>query len=155
MKTRREGELVRLTEKVPDLGGMPVGTRGTVVHVYADGAADRTADEPRLPRDESSSLTWLGDVYSLVAQGRFEAAIDVLFRNVDALLLAGQFSRCNELLRAIDLKRLDTNLLVGALSITVSAADRLPGRAHFVERVARQLEVLAPGRVERLLAGLR
>jgi hypothetical protein len=116
---------------------------------------DAAADEPRLVKDETPGLTWLGDVYSLVARDRFDAAIDILFRNVDALLLAGQFDRCDDLLRAIDLKRLDTNLLVGALSITLSAADKLPGRAHFVERVARHLESVAPGRVERLLVGLR
>jgi hypothetical protein len=106
-------------------------------------------------KDETPDLTWLGDVYSLVARNRFDAAIDILFRNVDELLLTGQFNRCNDLLRAIDLGRLDTNLLVGTLSITVSAADKLPGRAHFVERVAKRLESMAPGRVERLLVGLR
>jgi hypothetical protein len=132
-----------------------VGSVAEYLQAFWKRLDDAAADEPRLAKDETPGLTWLGDVYSLVARDRFDAAIDILFRNVDALLLTGQFNRCNDLLRAIDPKRLDTNLLVGALSITVSAADKLPGRGHLVERVAKRLESVAPGRVERLLAGLR
>jgi hypothetical protein len=98
---------------------------------------------------------WLEDVYSHVDRADPESAVDILFSKVNAHLLAGEVDRCNELLRALDLKRVDTNSIVAALSITLAAADRLPYRKRFVERAARRLQELAPGRVERLLSGLR
>ena len=98
---------------------------------------------------------WLNDVYSLVAADGPDDAIDVLFNNIDDMLLAGDFARCDDLLMVIDPKRLDTNLLVAALSITKAAAEKLPTRARFVQRVERRVGELAPERLESLLSGLR
>ncbi len=98
---------------------------------------------------------WLGDVYSLVDQDRPDEAADILFDRIDDLLVDGQFGRCDELLRAIDLKRLDTHLIVALLSITRAAARHLPYRTRLFERAQERLSILAPDRVERLLAGLR
>jgi hypothetical protein len=73
---------------------------------------------------------------------------------MDELLAAGEFQRCDAVLKTIDPKRLDTNLLVAALSATKRAAGRLPARGAFIRRVRTRLEQLAPDRVDRLLAGL-
>lgn len=94
---------------------------------------------------------WLSEVYKLTAEGRVNAAIDVLFENVDEL----NSDDCDQLLHAVDLNRLDTHLLVGLLSITLSRAADLTHRSKVVEMVERRLEEIAPDRVARLMVGLR
>ena len=64
---------------------------------------------------------WLVDIYSWVNLKKFDIAIDILFEKIDDLLIDGQFDECNELLLAIDIKRLDHNLIVATLSITSAA----------------------------------
>lgn len=98
---------------------------------------------------------WLGDVYSLVERNLPDEAVDILFDRIDDLLVTGQFARCDALLRAIDLKRLDSNLIVAVLSITLAAAEKLPYRARLLKRAEERLSAIAPDRVERLLSGLR
>jgi hypothetical protein len=102
----------------------------------------------------NNSLKWLEDIYALVDEGDPDSAIDILFTEVDTFLSVGDFTRCDGLLRTIDPKRLDTNLLVAALSITKRAADKLRERRAFVQRVKSRLEVVAPDRAGKLLSGL-
>lgn len=113
------------------------------------------SDAPEVQVGEpGASLMWLGDVYSLVAQHDPDGAIDVLFARVDEMLIAGEFDHCDALLKTIDPKRLDSNLLIATLSATKRAAAKLPERRAFVRRVTARLKEVAPGRVERLLSGL-
>lgn len=100
-------------------------------------------------------LAWLEGIYSLVAAGEPDAAIDILFEHIDDMLLAGDFIDCDAALRAIDLKRFDTNLLIALLSITLSAADKLPERSRLVTKIENRLAQSAPERAKRLLSGLR
>lgn len=115
--------------------------------------ADRPEEETpaATPGD---SLMWLGELYSFVARHEPDNAIDVLFSHVDDMLSEGAFHRCDALLKTIDPKRLDSNLLVAALSATKRAAHQLAERQAFVRRVRARLQELAPDRVERLLSGL-
>lgn len=103
----------------------------------------------------SGHLAWVRDLYSLVGQGRHDDAIDVLFSTVNRMFVKGEFAKCDEALRAIDVARLDTNLLVGVLTSTLCAAEHLPSRNDVIHRVENRLRQLAPDRVERLLANLR
>ncbi|MFO7561391.1 MAG: hypothetical protein R6X02_02005 [Enhygromyxa sp.] len=98
---------------------------------------------------------WLASLYELVEQGSIDEAIDLLFDHVNDLLFDDRADECDELLQAIDLDRLDTNLLVSLLSVTLPARAVLPSRPALVERVDRRLTELAPARVDRLLSGLR
>lgn len=98
---------------------------------------------------------WLEDIYSLIAQRKIDEAIDILFKNVNEMLCKNEFILCNDLLRTVDLKRLDTNLLVGFLTITLPASTELPFRATLVKRIDEKLRALAPERAERILNGLR
>lgn len=105
--------------------------------------------------DASDRPLWLDDVYSLVVKAKPDAAVDVLFARVDELLRRREFDRCDSLLRAVDLGRLDTNLMVALLSITQPAASKLKARLEVVEKIEKHLRLLAPDRAERLLSGLR
>ena len=94
---------------------------------------------------------WLEDVYTLCAQERTDAAIDVLFDNINQMLIAQDYSRCDCALQGIDLYRLDTHLLVAVLAITFSAAPHLSFRVHLLRRITERLRELAPDRVDRLI----
>ncbi len=102
----------------------------------------------------SEEFFWLEDVYSFVQQNKLDDAIDVLFYNIDDLLLAGELYKCDCLLKTIDLKRLDTNLVVALLSITKSAKHKLSERASFVLRALNRLNELSPDRVSKMISGL-
>lgn len=96
----------------------------------------------------------LTDLYSLVARGRPDDAIDILFQNVDELLTRGDFAGCDELLRVVDLNHLDTNLVVALLSITAGASAHLRERGAVFARAKEVLLKLSPSRADRLLDGL-
>lgn len=112
-------------------------------------------DADERPTPIVNSPMWLEDIYSLVAQRKIDEAIDILFRHVNEMLCRNEFVLCNDLLYTVDLKRLDTNLLVGLLTITLPASTELPFRAKLVKRIEEKLRILAPGRAERILNGLR
>jgi hypothetical protein len=129
--------------------GLVVGQRGY--------ALAEPVDNSPLPAHQSTgqALAWLPEVYSLVESGNPEAAADLVFDNIDELLSAGDFPRTNELLQMVDVKRLDTNLMISFLAITLAAKSKLPSRAPLLRRVEARLIQFEPDRVEGLLATLR
>ena len=98
-----------------------------------------------------SSLSWIADVYSLVARKQPEAATDILFRKIDDWLSADQFSSVDSLLRALDLKRLDVSMMVAILALTQPASIQLRRREAFVTAVRVRLGKIEPVRADRLL----
>lgn len=96
-------------------------------------------------------IPWIEKIYPLVEAGKIDSATNILFREVDERFCAGEFSLCNEELKEIDVKRLDTNLLVGLLTITHAAKENLPYREEMVQKIEDQLRILAPDRVDRLM----
>lgn len=119
------------------------------------GRASSLQGEEREPSANSNAATktWLYDLYALVQEEEIDDAIDLLFDQVDDLLLAGDFEECNNLLLSIDVKMLDVNLLVALLTITYPAKDELRDRGSVVRRIAKRLRALAPERAEGLLRG--
>jgi tetratricopeptide (TPR) repeat protein len=112
-----------------------------------------TVDE--ITSRDAAGPDWLLEVYSLVSQARREAAIDLVFERIDALLREGRFDSCDEVLRAVDTRRLSTSLMVAFLSITLAAKDELKSRAALVDRIEARLGDVEPERLEGLLSGLR
>jgi hypothetical protein len=100
------------------------------------------------PSDDSA---WITDVYSLVARKCAEQAADLLFRKIDLQLRAAEFQVVDGWLRALDLKRLDSAILVAILGLTRPAAAQLKLRAAFVNAVRKRLLQVEPDRAERLL----
>ena len=103
----------------------------------------------------SSDLAWLSETYSLVARHAIDPAVDLVFDHFDELLDCGKFREADEALAAVDVKRLDSNLMVALLTITRAAKDRLRRRADLVRRIEARLIADAPERTKELLAGLR
>ncbi len=119
----------------------------------------RVAGVVTLPQEEEppkvADLTWLDEVYSAVAASLQDDAVDLMFDQIDDLLCEGKAPQVNDLLSHIDIKRLDTTLMLAVLSITKPAAELLTNRDGFVRRVEKSLRQQAPERAERLLSGLR
>jgi len=103
----------------------------------------------------ADALPWLEELYGLVSQKKLENAVALLFDQVDELLDAGDVAGCNKVLEAVELERLDSNLLIGVLSVTVPAAPHLPFRPTLVRQIEGILTRTDPERVERLMSGLR
>ena len=139
------------------------GTRARALHVPSLRVVAVGKDALRLDaleqaiEEEANRVTaplWLDEVYAGVAAGDIDAAMDLVFDRIDGHLIEGHFESVDDLLAVVDLGALDTNLVVGFLTATLSAADRLPRRVDFVKRAREALARLAPERVERLIAGL-
>ncbi len=102
-----------------------------------------------------SELAWLSKTYSLVASRDVDAAVDLIFDQFDELLHARKFREADEALAAVDVKRLDSNLMVALLTITRAAKASLRRREELVHRIETTLRADAPKRADHLLAGVR
>lgn len=68
-----------------------------------------------------------------------DAALDIIFDEVDEMLLAGEYDRLNRLLAEMSTGAIPVELLLGVLTATLPARHRLPNRASFLARVAQTL----------------
>ena len=107
----------------------------------------------RLPK--SSKHDWIRRVAMLAVAERTDDAIDEIFSAVNSHFMGGTFSACDEALSNLDLDRLDADILIALLSATLPGAVKLKERPRLLSRVESRLRLLAPDRIERLLAGLR
>ncbi len=108
-----------------------------------------------ITKDLVDDLAWVTQMYVLVACNELEDAIDLLYDNVGELLLAGKMSECDAILRTIDIHRLEGNLMVGILSITLAAREHLPHRKTLVAEIEEHFRLTDPKNVEALMSGLR
>jgi len=101
------------------------------------------------------SLEWVEVAYSQVFQSNNEGAVDVIFDQLDQLLLDGDFLKCDEVLREIDVNLLNAHTIIAILSVTLRASKKLENRVDFVSRARQRLEEITPNRVDVLLLGLK
>jgi hypothetical protein len=98
----------------------------------------------------------LPQLYDLVQNRHIDDALDLLYDVIDGLLVSKSFAACDRMLGKIDLARMNPDLLVGVLSITLPAKNVLKARDHFVRSVEEQLQQsVPPNETAELLRGLR
>ena len=113
-----------------------------------------TTPPPTPPLDPQPNV--LSMIYDLVTSNKTDDAMDLLYDVVDELLSAHSFPICERMLTNIDLDRLNADLLIGVLSITLPAKNALPARAQFLQRVEQRLaRTLPPNQIAEFLHGLR
>ncbi len=101
----------------------------------------------------TKSAAFLGYARRLDNIGQTDAALDIVFDQIDEMLLAGNFSQVNRLLVDIAPEDYSVELLLGILTSTLPAKNQLPDRAEFYTRTAQTLQ--SRGELqEGLLAGL-
>jgi hypothetical protein len=128
-----------------------VGERSTP-STSTTSTSTRTETSTVAPDSGSDVPIFLEMVYSLSAQGKTRAAMDIVFRRINYLLNAGDFRACDDILAQVEVDRLSSTVLVGFLSITLSASRVLVARPLFFSRVrAKVLTQKGPAATATLL----
>jgi hypothetical protein len=94
-------------------------------------------------------------IYSLILENKNCAALDIMFYEIDSLCLAGKFSDVDVLIKTVDLKQLNTTLMIGLLCITKCATLELLERENSVKLIEQRLNITEPNRVEKLIGRLK
>jgi hypothetical protein len=85
--------------------------------------------------------------------GQIDAALDLLYDNIDALMTNGDFEQIDSVLRGVELESLSIDILLGLLTSTLPARTKLGSRKEFF--VAVEKEIKRRGEWEKgLLTGL-
>lgn len=82
-------------------------------------------------------FTWLQTSVDLEQSGKPEESLDILFDNLDDLLLSGNIQSCVEFLDKVPVDRLSNAQLLTILTATLPAHSRLPNRGAFFQKVHR------------------
>ena len=80
---------------------------------------------------------WLQALLELDKKGQSDAALDELFDRIDEMLSASEYEMVDGILGCMPLEGPSLTLMMGLLSITRPAAEHLPSRARYFERVYR------------------
>jgi hypothetical protein len=88
---------------------------------------------------ERSTESFLNHARRLADRGHIDAALDIIYDQVDEMLLAGKFDDVDHLLGGIDVGMLSVDLLIGILTATLPARQRLANRPLFYARVEQAL----------------
>ena len=99
---------------------------------------------------------WLTQAYACVANGDLDKATDYLFTGFDDMFLEGRFFEADQILKEINLDKLELETFLAVLTITLGPAALLQERAELVARIETRLRLTEPEeRVENLMQGLR
>lgn len=96
------------------------------------------ADAP-IDRSETTPAAFLDLARRLDKSGQTDAALDIVFDQIDEMLLAGKFKKVNQLLVDTETDNYSVELLLGILTATLPAKNQLQDRAEFYKRTARTL----------------
>ena len=97
---------------------------------------------------------WFADAIRDDRDGKPVQALGHMFREVDKLFTSGKFAEVDEWLSSLSPAKLSVNLIVGVLSITKPASDRLSRRQTFLDDAWAVVE--GRGRsAAKLLGGLK
>jgi hypothetical protein len=91
------------------------------------------------PGNRDDAGRFLERIYQAVARGDTDGATDDLYDRVDGLLERGDFAACDRILQLVAPDRLDSNLMVAFLVITLPAREHLRDREAFYRAVERRL----------------
>ena len=86
-----------------------------------------------------SEPQFLAQAKRLVDHGKIDAAIDIIFDQIDEMLLARQFERVDQILRDVECRGYSIDILLSLLTITLAAKRHLPSRPAFYDLVVSTL----------------
>ncbi|MEX2139713.1 MAG: hypothetical protein WD894_10655 [Pirellulales bacterium] len=91
-------------------------------------------------KGESTFGSFLDHAKRLDQLGQTDTALDIIFDQIDEMLLAGEFDRVNQVLVDTHADNYSVDLLLGILTATLPAKDRFSSRPEFFRRVAHTLQ---------------
>jgi hypothetical protein len=97
---------------------------------------------------------WMQAVRKLDENGQSDAALDEMFDHIDSMLSSQEFSDVDAILGAMPVEGPSLTLMMGLLSITRPAAQHLPSRRQYFDRVFRLCNAMRRD-ADSLLGGLR
>lgn len=97
-------------------------------------------EDTKAERSETTPAAFLDLARRLDKSGQTDAALDIVFDQIDELLLAGKFSQVNRLFVDIATEVYSVELLLGILTVTLPAKNQLQDRAEFYKRTAQTLQ---------------
>ncbi len=80
-------------------------------------------------------FTWFLKAVELDDNSEHDAALDIIYDTLDDLIIAGEYDNVDCFLDQLKVENFCPNLLYGISTITFYAAEHLPSRALFVNRV--------------------
>jgi hypothetical protein len=108
----------------------------------------------RTPHLSRQVRSFVDDAQRLASQGKIDAALDLIYDRADEMLLAGELEALDALIEGLDVEQLSVDVLLGVLTITLPAKDKLTTRKEFFESVQRSLTDRGEYK-EGLLTGLK
>jgi len=97
---------------------------------------------------------WLHALIELDNKGQSDAALDELFDRIDEMLSASEYEKVDSILANMPLEGPSLTLMMGVLSITRPAAEHLPSRVRYFDRVYRLCTAMRRD-ADSLLRGLK
>jgi hypothetical protein len=85
--------------------------------------------------------------------GERTVSLDLIYDTIDNMLIIAEFEKVDQLLQEIDIHNTPTTLLIGVLTITLTACDQLSFRAEFfnsIQSELKQRDKLIPGMLDGL-----
>ena len=89
--------------------------------------------------DQTPARSFLENARRLDEHRQTDAALDLIFDQIDEMLLAGKFVEVDQLLQDISPSDYSVELLLGILTATLPAKDELSSRAQFFQQVREVL----------------
>lgn len=87
----------------------------------------------------ASGAPFIEQAKQLDRRGHTDAALDLIYDQIDEKLLAGGFDEVDQILTSVLVADLSVDLLLALLTATLSAKKRLKQRAEFFEKVQQSL----------------
>ena len=112
-----------------------------------------TKAEPESATNEPTKGSFLESARRLESLGHIDKALDMVYGHFDSLLRAGDYQRVDSLLASVDPKAFGTDLLLGFLTITLPAKERLASRGRLFGSIEQELRARGDWE-DNLLAGL-
>jgi len=130
--------------------------RNRFVHLQTETPPQTLAFRELLARVISQPVLpdWMRPVLKEDQRGQSDVALDEMFDRIDPMLSSGKYSEVDAILTAMPVEGPSLTLMMGLLSITRPAAQHLPSRQRFFDRVYRLCRAMRRD-ADSLLGGLR
>lgn len=120
------------------VGAAQCGSQAVVMATIGSAEGEAYRDEAAVD-DLDPSETFIERAHRLDRQGHTDAALDLIYDAVDNLLRRGEFDSLNAILNTARPPKLSLDIVLGLLTATLPARNRLPARDTLFRNTERLL----------------
>ena len=110
---------------------------------------------PQEVAPRASNREWVSRLYTFVFTGESRAGVRAIFDAIEDMISDHNYCEIDDVLATLDVEGLDTQAVVGLLSITKGVDRELENRKSFIKRAGRWLGEIEPEHAEGILRALR